>query len=215
MTSPRIGIIIGSTRPKRFADRPAQWIHALAARRTDLRFELVDLRDHPLPFFDEPVSPSIAPPQGAAARAWAERLRAYDGYILLAAEYNHGPTAVLKNALDYAPKDAMARKPVAYVGYGGVGAARAIEQLRLVTAELQLVSMRTAVHIGMIECLGVLRDGRSLDDYPHLAQSAAAMLDELAWWAPLLRQGRRATPPLVAGASGAGTPAAVAPASAH
>jgi len=186
---PKIGIVIGSTRPSRFGDKPAAWIHGIAGRRTDLDFELIDLRDYPLPLFNEAGSPAWGPIDNEVAKRWAGKLAGLDGFILVMPEYNHGPSAVLKNALDYAYHE-FVRKPVAFVGYGSVGAARAVEQLRLVAAELQMVSLRHAVHILAPDFLGLWRQGKSFDDFPHLAQSAAGMLDELAWWAKALKSAR-------------------------
>jgi len=189
MSKPLIGIILGSTRQGRFGDKPAEWIHGLAKQRSDLAFELVDLRDHPLPFFDEPASPAWAPVQNEAAKQWAATLARFDGLIVVTPEYNHGPSAVLKNALDYAYKE-FVHKPMAFVGYGGVGAARAVEQLRLVALELPMAPVRSAVHVGMIEFLGIWQQGKSFDDFPHLAQAAAAMFDDLAWWTHALKAAR-------------------------
>jgi len=191
MTQPRIGIIIGSTREGRFGDKPAAWIHTLARQRSDLQFELIDLRDHPLPFFDEALPLTWAPAKHSAAQAWAAKVASLDGFIVVTPEYNHGPSAVLKNALDYAYAE-FNRKPIAFVGYGGVGAARAIEQLRLNAVELQMAPIRNAVHIGMVEFMGILQQGKHFDDYPHLAQSANGLLDDLAWWAASLKNARSA-----------------------
>ena len=193
MTSqkPRIGIIIGSTRAGRFGERPAHWIHEIARQRTDLDFELIDLRDYPLPFFNEPMSPAWAPVKNEAAQRWGDKLAAFDGLIVVTPEYNHGPSAVLKNALDYAYKE-FVRKPIAFVGYGGVGAARAVEQLRLIAVELQMTPVRNAVHLGMVEFLGIWQQGKSFDDFPHLEQGAKGMLDDLAWWARALKTAREA-----------------------
>src|SRR6266852_4128904 len=111
---------------------------------------------------------------------------------------NEGPELIQRHpvqghvslhAMDYAYKE-FVRKPVAFVGYGSVGGARAVEQLRLVTAELQMVSVRNAVHIGGCDFLGLFQQGKSFDDYPHLAQSAGPMLDELAWWTKTLKPAR-------------------------
>jgi NAD(P)H-dependent FMN reductase len=90
---PRIGIVIGSTREGRFGAKPAHWIHEIAKQRTDLAFELIDLRDHPLPFFNEPRSPAYGPVNNEAARLWAGKLATLDGLIVVTPEYNHGPTA--------------------------------------------------------------------------------------------------------------------------
>jgi NAD(P)H-dependent FMN reductase len=186
---PKIGIVIGSTRPTRFGERPAAWIHGIARQRTDLDFELIDLRDYPLPLFNEPGSPAWGPINNEVAQRWAAKLAGLDGFILVTPEYNHGTSAVLKNALDYAYKEYV-RKPVAFVGYGGVGGARAVEHLRLVTAELQMASVRNAVHIAGNDFLSIWQQGKSFDEFPHLAQAAAGMLDELAWWTRALKTAR-------------------------
>ena len=149
---PRIGIVIGSTREGRFGEKPAHWIHEIAKQRTDLAFELIDLRDHPLPFFNEPRSPRLGPVNNEAARLWADKLATLDGLIVVTPEYNHGPGAVLKNALDYAYTE-FVHKPIGFVGYGGAGAARAVEQLRLIAIALQMAPVGHAVHVGMVECL--------------------------------------------------------------
>jgi len=188
---PHIGLVIGSTREGRFADKPAQWIHGIASERSDLTAELLDLRDYPMPFFDEPLSPAWAPVKNEAAQRWAQKLATLDGLVVITAEYNHGPTAVLKNAFDYAYQE-FARKPIGFVGYGGVGAARAVEQLRLVATEVQMAPVRNAVHIGMVEFLGLWREGKAFADYPHLAQSAKGLLDDMAWWARALKTAREA-----------------------
>src|SRR5258708_16990252 len=135
MGKPHIGIVIAPTREGRFGDKPARWIHDLAAARGDLEVEIIDLRDYPLPLFDEPASPLYAPPKHEVARRWGRKLAALDGFIFVTAEYNHGVPAALKNALDYAYTE-FNRKPAAFVGYGGVRRARAGEQLRPTSLEL-------------------------------------------------------------------------------
>ena len=111
---------------------------------------------------------------------YPQQLAECDGFIIVTAEYNHSIPRVLKNALDFTGLDAR-RKPVAFVGYGGVGAARAVEQLRLMVIELQMAPLKFAVHIGLQEMMG-LRQGKTFEDFPHLATSAQAMLDDLLWW---------------------------------
>ena len=195
---PRIGIVIGSTREGRFGEKPAHWIHEIAKQRTDLAFELIDLRDHPLPFFNEPRSPAYGPVNNEAARLWAGKLATLDGFIVVTPEYNHGPSAVLKNALDYAYKE-FNRKPIGFVGYGGVGAARAVEQLRLIAIALQMAPVGRAVHVGMVESLGIMQQGKTFEDFPHLAQAANGMLDDMSWWAKTLKPARERLTTGVAG----------------
>ncbi len=188
MGKPKIAIIVGSTREGRFADHPAKWIREHAASRGDIEVELIDLRDYPMPFFDEPSSPLYVPSRNEVAQRWQKKVAGMDGFIILAAEYNRGPTAVLKNALDYAYTE-WNNKPVAFVGYGGVGGARSVEQLRLHAIELQMAPIRTAVHIQMPVYLAVLKEGKSLKDFDHVL-NPGAMLDQLVWWTKALKTAR-------------------------
>ena len=190
----KVGMIVGSTRPNRFADTPAKWLVEGAAARTDLKLEVLDLRDYKLPFFNEPASPAYT---GGAytepqAEAWRKRIGEFDGFIATVAEYNHGPTAVLKNAFDSAHLE-WQKKPIAFVGYGGVGAARAIETLRGVVIELQMAPIKQEVNIGMEPYLGIVQKGATLNDYEYLVQSRGVMFDHLVWWGVALKAARQAS----------------------
>jgi NAD(P)H-dependent FMN reductase len=189
---PKIGIILSTTRTNRFADKAAQWLMNLTNSRDDAAFELVDLRDYPMPFFEEPASPLYAPPKNEAAQRWGKKIAELDGFIFVTAEYNHGMPAVLKNALDYAYAE-YNRKPAAFVGYGGVGGARSVEQLRLVLAELQVATLRHAVHVGGSEFIGMFLQGKTFADFPYLDDTVKPMLDDLVWWANTLKAGRERT----------------------
>jgi NAD(P)H-dependent FMN reductase len=190
----KIGMIVGSTRPKRFADTPAKWLLEGAAARSDLKLEVLDLRDYKLPFFNEPAPPAYT---GGVyteprAEAWRKRVGEFDAFLATVAEYNHGPTAVLKNAFDSASLE-WQRKPIAFVGYGGVGAARAIETLRGVVIELQMAPIKQEVNIGMEPYLGIVQKGATLNDYEYLVQSRKVMFDHLVWWGEALKAARQAS----------------------
>ena len=185
-TKPRIALIIGSTRPTRFADIPAQWMLAQAKARDDLEVEVVDLRDHPLPFFDEVASNLHAPSKNPEAVRWQQTISGYDGFIFVVAEYNHSITAVLKNALDEAYVEWM-NKPFTAIAYGGTGGgARALEHLRGIGVELHMVSTRSAVHIGGSDLMAIHPNFRNQPIEtiePFLLRFAKPALDELVWWA--------------------------------
>jgi len=187
-----IALIVGSTRPNRFADVPARWIAQGAAERLDLKLSVLDLREERLPFFNESAAPINT--QGRysepATEAWRLKIGHYDAFIALAVEYNHGPTAASKNAFDSAYYE-WNRKLIAFVGYGGVGDARAIEQLRGIAIELQMAPVKHEVNIAMEPFLGVLRQGKSLDDYDYLTQARSVMLDNLVWWGTALKCARQ------------------------
>lgn len=188
MAKPKIAIVIGSTREGRFGDKPANWIYELGKSRSDLDFEIVDLRDFPMPFFDEPASPAWVPSKDQAAQKWQKTLDGFDGFIFTVAEYNRGPTAVLKNAFDYA-YPSWNKKPVAFVGYGSTGGARAVEQLRLQAIELQMVPIRTGVHI-FWQVMQEANGGKKLSEFDFLNQTGKDMLDQFAWYAKALKAAR-------------------------
>lgn len=183
-------LLIGSTRPNRFADTPAQWLLEGAARRNDFSLTLLDLRDWALPFFQEPTPPSrIGGAYTAeAAEAWRQQIGAHDGFVCLTAEYNHGPTAELKNAFDSAFYE-WNRKPIAFVGYGAVGGARAIEHMRGVAIELQMAPVKHEVNICREPFARVLQ-GAALDEFDYLVQAREAMFEHLIWWGEALKKAR-------------------------
>lgn len=188
-SKPRIGVIVGSTREGRFAEKAASWIAEAARARGDLEIEVLDLKDFPLPFFEEALSPAWAPSKNEVARRWQAKLAGLDGFIVTAAEYNHGPTAVLKNAMDYAYGE-WANKPVGFVGYGGVGGARAVEQLRQVAVELQMAPIKSAVHVLLPDFMALRSGDKTFGEIEHLGQAASGMLDQLVWWARALKAAR-------------------------
>ena len=145
----RIGIILGSTRPGRKSEAVAEWVLAAAAQRDDAEFELVDLRDYPLPFFEEEISPAWAPPQTEQVKAWSEKIASFDGFVFVTPEYNHSTSAVLKNAIDYVYSE-WNNKAAAFVAYGGAGGARAVEHLRLIAAELEIATVRHQVGLSLM-----------------------------------------------------------------
>ncbi|TPM27023.1 NADPH-dependent FMN reductase [Mesorhizobium sp. B2-3-4] len=191
MSKPKIAVVVGSTRAARFADVPTQWIAKIAKAHADIDVEIVDLRDWPLPFFDEVASSAWAPSQNEVAQRWQKKVAEFDGFIFTAAEYNHGPTAVLKNAIDYAANE-WNKKPAGFVGYGSVGGSRAVEHLRLAAVELQMAPVKSAVHIAWADFLAVRQGEKKLEDIEHLNQAGAALVNDVAWWAKVLKAARAA-----------------------
>jgi NAD(P)H-dependent FMN reductase len=185
---PLIQIIIGSTRAGRAGEPVAKWLAQLATARGDLTAELVDLATMELPWLTSSTPPADERRE-QGAQEWAARIAAADGYVLVTSEYNHGYAAPLKNALDLLFAE-WARKPVAFLSYGGAsGGVRAVEQLRQVAVELDMVPLRRHVAIPAIF--------RRLDQQRHLidppVNEAQVMLDDLVWWASMLADARLAS----------------------
>jgi NAD(P)H-dependent FMN reductase len=145
----RIGILLGSTRPNRNGEQVANWVYDIASRRTDAEFELIDLRDYPLPHLDEPLPASLGQYQNEHTRDWADKIASLDGFVMVTPEYNRSTSGVLKNAIDYLYAE-WNNKAVGFVSYGiAVGGARAVEHLRLVCGELQMADVRQQVTLSL------------------------------------------------------------------
>lgn len=189
---PKIALIIGSTRETRFADKPAAWMLKQAQARDDMDIELVDLRDYDLPLFDEAASNLWMPSSDERAVKWQQKIGEFDGYIFVVAEYNRSITGALKNALDQAYNE-WNRKPMSAIAYGSVGGTRALEHLRNIAVELQMVPTRNAVHIGGGDFFGVhpLGANAEIDTIAdHLMPSVNATLDDVVWWANATKAAR-------------------------
>jgi NAD(P)H-dependent FMN reductase len=195
----KIGVIIGSVRAGRFADKVADWFVAEARSRDDMEIHVIDLAEPAL--VDElrlSFAPSGAPSgdqlsdrPGDTPRL-AQRIGELDGFVVITPEYNHGYPASLKLAIDRVYSEWRA-KPVAFVSYGGMaGGQRAVEQLRQVFAELHAVTLRDTVAFPMAwERFD--DDGRPRDE-EGVGKAAAVLLDQLAWWGLTLREGRAMRP---------------------
>jgi NAD(P)H-dependent FMN reductase len=178
----RIGIIIGSTRPGRNGEKVARWVLEHAEQRTDAEFELVDLRDYPLPHFDEEGSPMRGTVDAAYVEPWRDKVASLDGFVFVSPEYNHSMTSVLKNALDYLYPE-WNNKAAAFVTYGGAGGARAAEHLRMVASELQMATVRGQVALSI---LTDFEDFTELAPAPHHAVFLGQALDQLVAWSEAL-----------------------------
>lgn len=143
----KIKIIIGSTRPGRFGDKPGRWINELAKEYKNGDFELLDLKEINLPFLDEPQPPAAGDYQHQHTKDWAAKIDEADGFIFVTAEYNHGTPAAIKNAIDFAGKE-WQHKPAVFVSYGAeAGGARAVEQLRNSLTQLAAFPLKEQVVI--------------------------------------------------------------------
>jgi NAD(P)H-dependent FMN reductase len=187
-----ISVIIGSTREGRFSEKPARWIFNYLQNRNGIDARLLDLRDFPMPFFDErtpPAMPGRAPYEHDAVKRWTAAIAQADGFVLVTPEYNYGPPAVLKNALDWVYPE-WNRKAVAFVSYGGAMGARGVQQLRQTAIELQLAPVRSSVHIPVATLWAHFQGGDVAAGLAELEAPAKTMIDDLLWWTAALKTAR-------------------------
>ncbi len=177
---------MGSSRPGRFNIQPSQWIYEQAKKIEDLKVELVDLKEINLPFLDEPVPPSLRKYSKDHTIRWSKIIDEADGFVFVTPEYNHGISAVLKNAIDYLWYE-WHYKPVCYVSYGSYAAgARAVEQLREIAGECKMYDLRDQILLpNYWENLGENGQYKFSDQQDKLASE---MLKQLVFWAKGMKE---------------------------
>ncbi len=183
----KIGIIIGSTRPGRNGEAVANWVYELAAKRTDAEFELIDLADYKLPLLDEPYPAIYQNYTHEHTKKWSKKIAEMDGFIFVTPEYNHAVGGALKNAIDYLNVE-WNNKAVGFVSYGSAMGVRAVENLRVIVAELQMADVQKGVQ------LSLFTDFVNFSEFkPHAMHTdiLGSMLDQLIPWTNALRPLRK------------------------
>ncbi len=191
-----VAVIIGAVREGRKTPRQAKWVMKALAAMEDVEAELVDLRDYPMPIFDEPASPRYNPRRkiDPIAQKWLDKLAEFEAYVFVTPEYNHSIPGVLKNALDYVDWQ-LNRKPAAVVSHGSAGGARAEVALKEILSESRMVLMPTVSGVAMagmsekIDEDGNLAASEKANPYgPQVALET--LLDELQWYSEALDTAR-------------------------
>ena len=183
----KIAVIIGSTRPGRNGEAVGRWVHEIAKKRSDAEFELVDIKDFNLPLLDEVIPPSMGQYSQPHTKVWAAKIDAFDAYVFVTPEYNHGTSGALKNAIDYLYRE-WNNKAAGFVSYGSAGGARAVEQLRLVMGELLVADVRAQV------MLSLFTDFENFSTFTPRAThetSVNTMLDQVVAWGGALKALRK------------------------
>jgi NAD(P)H-dependent FMN reductase len=171
----KIGIILGSTRQGRVSPQVGEWVKAIADKRGDADYEIVDIADFKLPFLGEAEAPGIG--------AWNEKLASLDGFVFIVQEYNHSITGALKNALDLA-REAWNNKAAGIVSYGSTGGARAAEHLRGILGELKVADVRTHPTLSLFTDF---ENGSVFKPAELHLTNVNAMLDEVNEWSGALK----------------------------
>jgi NAD(P)H-dependent FMN reductase len=186
---PVLTIVIASTRPGRVGLPIAEWFAERARAHGGFDIDVADLLEIGLPFVDEPNHPRLRQYTQPHTRAWSKRVDRADAFAFVAPEYNHGPAAPLKNAMDFL-HDEWRHKPVGFVSYGGVSAGtRAIQMTKPVVAALGMVPVVEAVSIPFFPQF-IDEDGR-VQANETMEAAATDMLDALAAMEAVLRPLRR------------------------
>jgi NAD(P)H-dependent FMN reductase len=187
-----ISVIVGSTRQGRFSEKPARWILQHLKKRDGVEARLLDLRDFPMPFFDQPLPPAMPGRplyEHEVVKKWTAAIARSDGFVFVTPEYNYGTSAVLKNAIDWVYPE-WNRKAVGFVSYGSAMGARAVQQLRETAIELQLCPIRSSIHIPVATLWAHFQGGDVDAGLAELEAPAKALIDDLLWWTAALKRAR-------------------------
>ncbi|KAH0835185.1 hypothetical protein AYO21_10891 [Fonsecaea monophora] len=160
---PKIGVVICSQRQPRIGDQIGTFIfqslkqhqqqqqasqHKSPDAQRPFELSLIDLADHPLPFFDEPGIPQrITNPQDYThehTRAWSRLITSYKAFVFVTPQYNWGYPANLKNAIDYLFNEWVG-KPAMVVSYGGHGGTQCAGQLKQVLSGVRMKVVQKSV----------------------------------------------------------------------
>src|SRR4051794_27144615 len=184
----RIAIVSGSTRPGRNNEGVFRWVYEVAKKRSDAVFELVDIADYDLPLLDEPVPPSLGQYSKPHTKRWAEKIGSLDAFVFVTPEYNHGTSGALKNAIDFLFRE-WNNKVAGFVSYGSMSGARAVEQLRLVMAEIMIADVRAQV---MLSLFTDFENFSTFKPDPRHEPEVTTMLDQVISWGKALKTVRSA-----------------------
>ncbi len=185
----KIAIIIGSTRPGRVGESVARWVYQIAQQRDDAKFDLVDIKDFNLPLLDEPGTPGMGEYTKPHTKVWAAKINSFDAFVFVTPEYNHATSGALKNAIDFLYAE-WNNKAAGFVGYGGAGGTRAVENLRLIMGELEVADVRKQV---MLSLHDDFENYTVFKPQPRHEQSVNDMLDQVIAWGSALKTLREQT----------------------
>lgn len=147
---PRIVAFAGSTRENSYNKRLVR-IAANSARESGADVKLIDLRDFPMPLFDEDLETKEG--KNEAARDFKQLLIDSDGILISSPEYNGSLSAVLKNAIDWATRADAGEAPGSLPAFrgkvvslmsaspGGLGGLRGLVHLRAILGGLGCIML--------------------------------------------------------------------------
>lgn len=165
-------VVMGSVRAGRRCPEIAAWVRQILEAASDLKCELVDLADWPLPMDDEPGIPAGGDNYVEAhTRAWSAKIVSARAVVFVTPQYNWGYPAALKNAIDHLYKE-WESKPAVIVTYGGHGGSKCAEQLRQV---VEAVHMRPVATMPGIKLSREMIGGGAIDPAIDFAEHADAI----------------------------------------
>ena len=192
----KLAVIIGATREGRQTPKQAKWVVNSAKEVEGIEAELIDLKDYPMPFFNEPISPRYNPNReiDPTVKKWLDKIEEFEAYIFVTPEYTHSIPGVLKNALDYITWEVQ-KKPAAVISHGANGGARAATDLKEILSESRTAVIPSTSALAISGMSELIDEEGNLDEKskanPYGPQSAlTGLLSDLKWYADALTPAR-------------------------
>src|SRR6476620_7833315 len=139
-----IPVILGTVRVGRMSEPAARLLTDELAKRAGVETELIDIGKLSLPTND--AGQSIKDP------GFAMRMERADAIVIVAPEYNHGYSGMLKHVLDSCLKEYIHKAVgIAGVSSGPFGGTRGIQDLLPVMRELGLVTIFWDVYFSSVQ----------------------------------------------------------------
>lgn len=180
----KIGILTGSTRDSRVNIQVAEWVKAIADKRKDAEYELVDIKDYNLPRFNEPIPAVMSQDYTAPdAHVWANKVKELDGFIFVTPEYNKGVTSSLKDAIDYLYVE-WNNKAAGVVSYGSTLGVTATNDLRLILSVPKVAVVGPSVAMSLFTDF---QDMRVFNPAPYHKDTLIKVLDDVVAWSMALK----------------------------
>ncbi|MFZ2544469.1 MAG: NAD(P)H-dependent oxidoreductase [Candidatus Saccharimonadales bacterium] len=190
----KIAVIVGSNRRGRQTDKLAKWAAKDLEPKADV--EIVDLRDYPMPFFDEEISPRYNPDRvtDSGTKKWLDKIAEFDGFVIVTPEYNRSMSAVLKNALDVIAHE-IDEKPVALIGHGSTGGAQAVASLRMALPGVGVITIPQALFFSDRLADSISEEGELKKEIRERSYGPQATLDaqmtQLLWYTEALKTAKK------------------------
>jgi NAD(P)H-dependent FMN reductase len=181
----KIAIIVGSVRQNRQGIKVARWMEKKLKERGHI-ISFIDPLELDLPLLDK-MYKEISNPSPKLTQLKNQIIEA-DGYMPVTPEYNHSTSAAMKNTLDYFLEEYYF-KPSAIVSYsvGGFGGINAVQNLRLIFAELGAPSISSSFSISKIQ--DVFDDSGELRDQRY-EKRIIRFIEEFEWYIEALKNQR-------------------------
>lgn len=190
--TPKILAFAGSTRTGSYNKQLVQ-VAANGAKAAGAEVTYIDLRDFPMPLFDEDLEKAEGMPENA--RKFKQLLVQNDGFLIASPEYNSSLTAVLKNAIDWASRPSEGEPPLGLVAFsgkvasimaaspGGLGGLRGLVHLRSILGNIRVIVLPDQVALPkayeIFNTDGTLKDPKQQESIENLGANLANVVAKL------------------------------------